>query len=255
MEKQITKNQHYVPQLLLRNFSVEEKGEYRCSIYDFKRQQLRHRQNIKDVFSRNYMYDKDNMVENFIGENVEDQVVAEIELILSNTREKLSHPSISLLRFITVQLARTQQAYEQALDFNNEMMKTVFEEITRLNDLDIEAARKLSIVPTDPSAVKAHQALAAALNWPLLRDLKNHLLIIKSESEFVISDHPVFQYNWYLRDSKELMVSSVGAVGIQLFFPLSPKICYCLYDSAIYKYGTARSAFTEISNDEDVPMC
>ncbi len=76
----------------------------------------------------------------------------------------------------------------------------------------------------------------------------------ESGAELIISDHPVFQYNWYLRDSNELIVSSIGAAGVQLFFPLSPTVCYCLYDAAIYKYGSAKSTFTIISREEDIEI-
>lgn len=254
MSSQLTKNQHFVPQFLLRNFSIEENGEYRCCVYDIQRELVRERQNIKNVFSRNFMYDKNNVAEKYLDKNVENLVVEEIKNILNNPYNTMNSPSESLLRFITVQLRRTQQAYEQTLGFINEGVKSIFEEIARLNELDVDSARQIIIKPSDPSILKAYQSLRASLTWPLIKDLHHHILINKSCTEFIISDHPVFQYNWYLRKENNMIVSSIGAIGIQLFIPFSPNICYALYDPSIYKYGAAKKSFTEIYKKEDVDI-
>ena len=62
----VTKNQHYVPQLLLRRFAVRSGREDRINVYDIVRGQMRQNQSIKEVCSGNYTYDKDNSVENFL---------------------------------------------------------------------------------------------------------------------------------------------------------------------------------------------
>lgn len=252
MEKQITKNQHYVPQLLLQNFSIEEKGEYRSNVYDLVKEGFRENQNTKKICSRNYMYDKDNIVESFLSKNIEAPASVEISRIVSNPTDARMPAEIDLLRFLCVQLGRTQEAYDHALEFINAFSGTMFRELARLNNFDEESAEKLRLVPTDPRAIIARQTLDSALNWPLIKDLQHHVVINKSESEFIIADHPVFQYNWYLRDAQELSSTSIANKGVQLFLPLSTKVVYCLYDNSVYSYGASRLPYTEILNQADV---
>ena len=59
---QVTKNQHYIPQCLLKQFSKDDKGIRKINIFDVKQLSFRNRQSIKNVFSQNYFYDKDNSV-------------------------------------------------------------------------------------------------------------------------------------------------------------------------------------------------
>lgn len=250
----MTKNQHYVPQFLLRRFSLEERGEYRCNVYDLKQCAIRERQNIKKIFSRNYMYGKENIVESFLQRNIEDPVASEIADILNNPTATQKLPGIDLLRFICVQLGRTQEACERALEFINEFSVMIFAELARLNGFDVEVAKKLRLIPSDPSTIVAHQSLESALNWRLIKDLQCHIVVNKTANEFIISDHPVFQYNWYLRKSDEMSCTSIASRGVQLFLPLSPMVTYCLYDSTVYKYGCSRNGYSEVTSEDDIDI-
>ena len=69
--QQVTKNQHYIPQCLLKQFSKDDKGIRKINIFDVKKLSFRNRQSIKNVFSQNYFYDKDNSVENILSSIIE----------------------------------------------------------------------------------------------------------------------------------------------------------------------------------------
>jgi len=62
---QITKNQHFVPQSLIKHFSEGDEVVY---VYDSKRNILRPPTSVARVLSENYFYDRDNLVENFLAQ-------------------------------------------------------------------------------------------------------------------------------------------------------------------------------------------
>lgn len=250
MTDSITKKQHYVPQLLLRRFAIEE----RINVYDITRNQLRRNQSIKNVCAGNYTYDKDNAVETFLNKLIEGPVADELEK-LANSRFKVSAvPNSTLLKFLLVQLARTRQAYLGNIDFINSMMQTVFIELARLNGLDTAAASRIRLVPNEPREILSYISIYATTQFQLLADLSVSIIINDTNEEFILSDHPIFQHNWYLRDSNELLASSITARGIQFFVPISPSVTCCLYDSSIYAYRSRSQCGVITASLEDVQI-
>jgi hypothetical protein len=87
----------------------------------------------------------------------------------------------------------------------------------------------------------------------ILRDLEYHIIKNETASEFYISDHPVFIYNWLYRKLEHPGVTSITATGLQIFLPLSPQITLCLYDPKVYKYGQ-KGLVTCVSKDKDIEI-
>ena len=250
----VTKKQHYVPQLLLRRFSIESAGAAKVNLYDIDRCQFRANQNIKDVCSGNYTYDKDNSFEDFLSRNVEAPAALALNEILEMPNNVSKVPSSKILQFMLVQLARTRQAYQSNMDAINSMMKTVFMQTAKLNNLDPEDASRLRIEPKEPRSVLTYITAYAATQYQLLADLSICIVVNNTDQEFILSDHPVFQHNWYLRDSQEVLRNSITVHGVQFFMPISPTTCICLYDSNIYAYrGTLKGAAI-IATPQDVAV-
>ncbi len=63
----------------------------------------------------------------------------------------------------------------------------------------------------------------------------------------------MFRYNWLYRNLQHPGVTSLTAIGLQFFIPLSPKITLALYDPKVYKYGQ-RNSVTCISNNSDIEI-
>lgn len=247
----ITKKQHFVPKLLLRRFATWDREQARVNVYDIKRNQIRKSQNIDDVCAGNYTYDKDNSFESFLGKNIETPAGEEISRILNGSISFIEKPDPKLLQFVLVQLLRTRQAYESNLEFLNSMMKTVLVETARLNNWDEQSAAQLRLEPDEPRVVLSYLAAAAAMQFPLIADLAGHIVTNETDEEFITSDHPVFQHNWYLRDSPELLANSITARGVQFFLPLSPSKTLCLYDASVYAYrGKTRDEPILVSRDD-----
>ncbi|AVP95676.1 hypothetical protein C7S18_00015 [Ahniella affigens] len=250
----VTKKQHYVPQLLLRRFATPHGSESRINVYDFERQQYRKNQNIRDVCSSNYTYDTNNSFERFLSEHVESPAGSALE-ILAQTQDRTDpRPSAALLRFLLVQLARTRQMYESSLNFTNAWMQTIFAEVARLNGLDEATARELHIQPSEPREVLAYLAAYAATQYRLISDLNLALVLNQTRVEFILSDHPVFQHNWYLRESAHPMAGSITVRGVQFFLPLSPSVTCCLYDPSVYLYGQATEGAVINATEGDVGL-
>lgn len=248
----LTRSQHFVPRTLLRHFGV---GPDRLvSIFDSGRNILRPPTIIERVLAENYFYDRDNLIEDFLAEKVEGPAAPIIESIISNPRQPLTFDRISLLRFICVQLYRTPSALATSLQLIEKFTGTIFQRLGELNNFDAETTRKVKLVLNNPKALLAKQTIEGALNWPLIEDLGWHVLVNRTARPFVISDNPVTQYNWYLRDSKDQGYAAFTKAGTQLFLPLSPDITLCLNDHAIYKIGAKGTTYADLTNVDDVNL-
>ncbi|CAK2968050.1 DUF4238 domain-containing protein [Vibrio crassostreae] len=249
----ITKNQHFVPQCLLRNFTSESGV---VNIYDSARKKLRNPTSVNRVLSENYFYDKDNIVENFLAEYVEGPASHIFKMIAGEVSDgsldEKAH--IDLLRFIIVQLSRTPRAFSSSMDNIDTVFSELIKQLGELNNFDEDVINSVKFSLNDPKDILRLQTLEAALDWPLLDDLKWHFLINDTDKEFVISDHPVVHYNWYLRNLDLMDVSSLAKCGLQVFLPVSSRVTLCLYDNKIYKIGDKNKHFSLVNDLCDIHL-
>jgi Protein of unknown function (DUF4238) len=241
MSKQITKKQHYVPQFLLKHFACDGSNSKKINIFDMDRSDVRYGQPVQGVFSQNYFYDKDNQVENFLAKNIELPASIVVNKIVSGNFNIVSEDLLTLHKFILSQFFRTPEATERVSVFVNSHLESIVREGLSLNGFDPEeaSAGKFNFNQDKlASAITIYGVLLAEF----LGDLEYH-----------ISDHPVFIYNWLYRDLEDPAVTSIAAIGLQIFLPLSPKITLCLYDPKVYKYGQ-KTSVTCISNDSDIEI-
>lgn len=248
------KKQHYVPKALLKRFADGAGASARTNVYDIERSSYRARQNIRDICSANYLYDTDDSFEKFLSVHVESPAATDLERLALAAEPAESRPTPNLLRFLMVQLLRTRLAYESSLAFVNAGMQTMFAELARLNGLDVNTASNCRISPSEPRALLAYQTMQAAIRWPLISDLRMALVVNDTAAEFILSDHPVFQHNWYLRDSTARNATSIAARGAQFFLPITPAVTLCLYDPSVYLYGDATSGKLARATEDDVQI-
>ena len=252
--KQITKNQHYVPKCLLKHFGWKaNKGIWKINIFDVARSTVRYNQAIKEVFSQNYFYDKDNSIENFIEKTIETPASVIIDQIVRGNFEIVNEDPPILLRFISSLLSRTLEAREEVLLFFNSHIESIVRQLLRLNGFDPEEASKGRFEIYDLSQVASLITIQGSVNAIILRDLAFHFVVNETELEFYISDHPVFTYNWLYRNLDHPAITSISARGFQAFLPISPILTLCLYDPKVYKYGQ-KNLVTYISNITDIDV-
>lgn len=254
MVDQITKNQHYVPQFLLRGFSSVDTEKPKVQIFDLERNVIRQNQAVKEVFSQNYFYDKSNEVESFLSENIEGPASKIINEIRNNDFRMLGNGGTELIKFMCCQNARTVEGIEDALNFINAHFYQILSDLNRFNDLGITDPGNFKIRPSDKDSMRnfnAAQALNGIIDSKGMEDLEFHILINKTNEEFIISDHAITRYNWLYRGLNDPRIGSMLAKGVQLFLPLSDKICLCAYDSKVYKYGQRSSNVSVLKSEND----
>lgn len=250
----ITINQHYVPQFLLRNFGWKAKKEiFRINIFDTKNCSIRPNQNIAKVFSQNFFYDQDNSIEKFLSEIETPTSILFEQIINENFKILENEDNKSLIMvFISSLLQRTPSALEKANEFiNTNLNEGIVRQLLSLNGYDPnEANNGYFEFPQLVSDI----TLEGVINSILIKDLSFQIIKNETNLEFCISDHPVFAYNWLYRDLYHPSVTAITARGFQIFLPLSPSITLCLYDSHIYKYGRKNQLITHVSNVNDIEI-
>ena len=248
-----TINQHFVPQFLLKNFTSS--SETVC-IYDSTRGILRPPTSVNRVLAENYFYDNDNSVEHFLRDKVEGPASLVLKLFSPKNSEQPiplnKHSKIDVLRFLSVQLNRTPMALKDSLDSIDGIFDNLIKELGRLNNFEESAINSVKFELNDPKDILRMQTIEAALHWPLIDDLEWHFIINGTTTDFVISDHPVVHYNWYLRDSTRIDYTAITNHGVQMFLPISPVVTLCLYDKNIYKLGSKNCSYTEVNNESDI---
>lgn len=252
MSKQITKNQHYVPQCLLKHFGCDAKKGKKINVFDIERSVMRYNQSVKEVFSQNYFYGKDNEVETFMAERIEGSASKVLDKIVDGDFNIVDEDVLTLHRFVLSLFCRTPEASERVSEFVNSQLESMVREFLSLNGFDPEEA-SAGRFNFYQERLASRITVQGVLDAVILGDLEYHIIKNDSTSEFYISDHPVFIYNWLYRDLKHPGVTSITATGLQIFLPLSPQITLCLYDPKVYKYGQ-KSLVTCISKDEDIEI-
>lgn len=248
--KNSAKKQHYVPQLLLKHFAIDE----RISVFDSERNLVRHKRKYKEEFAENYFYGKDDLVEKFLSDQIETPAATVINNFASQIIDHHQAPDPNLLKFLLVQFCRTPGGLSEALNAIDKFSETIILQLCNLNGFPQELASQVKVVPKDPKLLLKRLTVQAMLQWPLVKDLAQRLLINKTKVPFVLSDHPVVHYNWYLRECTNPSRTSLPAIGIQIFLPISPTATLCLYDKKIYKFKNHRSSITPVSNLDDINL-
>lgn len=253
---QVTKNQHYVPRCLLRFFSWKSGNERRTNVYDITRDSFRYNQSIKKICSQSYFYDKDNIVEDILSKNIETPAAPLISALVHHDTTALDVPEnwMRLISFVSTLLHRTPKSLDKIDSIIQTNIQSFSHELLRLNGMDFRSAGKGRLNIKDEATLVSLITLQGYYASILLTDLEVNLAVNKTGLDFLISDHPVFMYNWLYRKLDHPGVTSFGSRGLQLFLPLSPKLVLCLYDPKVYKYGTKGGLLTDIYEEKDVEI-
>ena len=258
MSYQSTKNQHYVPQCLLKHFCYLNKNKKKINVFDAVNKTVRYNQAINNVFSQNYFYGKDisidDSVEAILANKIEDPASSIIDKIIQGDLSIISSPEskIHLLTFVSTLIHRTPEAKEGMLSFIQAGFQSFSKELLRLNDFPAEVNPPI-IGFKDTDVFAAFSTLQAYYGTVLLTDLDFHLVKNETELDFIISDNPAFTYNWFYKNLQHPGVSSPAAKGYQIFLPLSPKLTLCLYDPEVYTYKS-KTKVTLSHNTEDIKI-
>jgi hypothetical protein len=254
-----TINQHYVPRFLLDGFRVNPPSEElaKVNVFRIKSSKCFFNQSVKEEFSQNYFYDKDNVIEKFIEHHIETPSSKLIRQFRDGIFDSLNVNCQCLTKFLCCQLMRTQETLNEVQRYSEEHCYHIAKELLELNEMEYEGdVRDLFSLKFNGRDAKRGVISQAVLDSVLIskgmEDLKFHILVNKTNDDFIISDHPVIKFNWFYKDLTELGMAGLMNKGVQLFLPLSNQLYLCAYDSSVYKYGSKTSDVSEIINKEDV---
>lgn len=231
-KKQITKNQHYVPQHYFRNFS---NGEKFIAAHLLKKNTIIERCSIADQASKRFFYGDQDFEDEVC--KVENKVRAGLNEIIIR-REVTNSTKLGLIDYIAYQEARTSKKRAQT--------KSAWQTIQAMLDLSgrektIEDARawlkENKIEDFEPDEKEWHwrlMQLAIDARWQL-QDLACLLLETDSESPFIFNDAPVALINPHMRNFKHHGTAGIISKGLIISFPLSNTLSAILYDKDVYR--------------------
>lgn len=249
------KNQHYVPQFYLKNFSDDGKM---IGVYILKDKKYISKAPIKNQASKDYMYSKDPTMENALG-NLEGLTDELTKRILVNPKLKLDEKDREvLLTFTLIQLGRTVSRTDDLQELTDKSFKQMYMAYIkqktggriddRLTSFYRYIDEKMVFQLPEPGIVGV--GLSAKL-LPMCSDLRYKLLINKTDIDFVTSDNPSCMYDEFLERMGDYS-TGFALRGIEIYLPLSPKVAILYYDPKVYKIGSAHKEQVNVVNTNDV---
>ncbi len=228
------KNQHYVPQFYLRLFSSDGKI---VNLFHISSSKSILRVGIKGQCSKPYFYGEDCKQENAFG-GLESSVARTIASISETKKlpDKQSKAYLELLFYILSQHNRTERAGEESNEAANKLLK------------DVCSFKYWRVVDKIPTAVPLS---ALASTWVFALDLEAKIICNRSKEPFITSDNPVIYYNQYMESCTTESCTGLASRGLQMFFPISPRILLHLYDPGVYVVEPRCADCSEISSDAE----
>lgn len=217
------KNQHYVPQFILRNFTFDGTHLY-C--YD-KKTGKSFAPNTENVASETYFNDFENGVAESSLEypltEAEDKCAPAItRLVLERDLRSLSPTERANISFYTaLQILRTRNVREEFLHMNKEISRMLREQGANPN-----LVRNFHEFKSEQEVKEV--ALSNLANATELAPyvLNKRWTLCTSDQKFLTSDNPIARQNTVNRDSLRGTLGLANK-GVEVYFPLSPSVLLC----------------------------
>lgn len=244
------RRQHFVPKFYMRQFSpntsVPAKDRKTINILNLLQGKLIRNAGLKEQCYRDYFYGKDLVRENQFADlegltqPVLSRIIANRQLPAYGTNDHLV-----MVLFTHAQAFRTVQAARRI----KETDEKVNAEILRMENVGDGAKQKALV--THENYVNA-ALVHSQKHFPLLLDLECKLLVAGNGLEFATSDHPAVLYNQLFEFWNDSSHTGLASVGLQVFYPLSPKLTLAMFDSNVYHYGRRDERVIHVKNRRDV---
>jgi len=228
------KRHHYIPRFYLKRFSVNNDGKF-IGLYNLNNKKFIQTAPLKSQAYENFFYGEDDEIENALAEM--ENIVA--KMFYYWTEKKLLYlPPIEtngfklLKRFILYQAFRTPKSGNDLMGILNQGLKTVLKEFKP--ELR-ESINEGEFIHKNPVLLGLFHAIKYE---HLLNFLDCKFLVNLSLLPFITSDAPVILYNQLMEQAENYMgATGLVAKGLQIFYPIHPRLMICLYDSNVYYFG------------------
>lgn len=252
MSKDITdkENQHYVPKFYLRFFSFENNGK-QIGIFNKDTGYYFRTAKLKTQGSKKYLYGKDGIVEDFLGD-----IENHLSPILKNIIETEELPKIFSVTQVDI------LTFLILMDLRNPVRKKQFAKSTELMKERILYKSKnpkekiIQEIEEYQKENTSHQEQILKANKRVGYCIDLNFKLIKNETKtpFISSDNPLIKYNQFmeLRKYKFGSHNGYGTVGEQFMFPLNEKYLLLFYDTNIYKVGNKKEKTVVLNEEKDI---
>ena len=236
--------------MILKNFSINKKT---IGMFSFSSNTYFDKAGYKEQCYEDYFYGKDGSVEDALAA-IEKETTPVIDGLINGSIDKLTiGQSYIIYRFLCFQELRTQRAVDDINFAFDQMAKTLFK---HESDFDNEMLKKVQLNLKEPTAFLLQQAVES---MHFVYDLKIKILENQTDSDFIISDHPVQLYNSWAEfhpKFKDYPLSTTGLAnkGLKMLMPISPKHVLLLYDKETYKCFSKKGFRHKIVNKKDVTL-
>ncbi len=239
------KRQHYVPRLLLRRFSSDER---RVSVVILSTGKRIDSVGLKEQCAESYFYGEDGVLEKGFeaGERRFSEVVG--DLGAARLAALTTADLFQIKLFVHYQRLRTAGAAEQMDQLTAKTAKELMPRgpsFERLPDFDGIRVR----LTNAPQFLFAQ----ATMLTPVLVDLAVKFLISDHSLGLVLSDDPVIVCNQYAEHHPVLGppcspggTTGLAMKGLQLFLPVSPRVCIAVFDPGTYEYGSPTNSLVRL---------
>jgi hypothetical protein len=242
-------NDHYVPQFYFRNFSpnrTADRPERRSiRLINLVRRVFVPIASIKGQCKKAGFHDYGLGVEAALGQ-LEGLAASAVRGLIDADAppEPWSRDHQVLARFTVTQRSRTLSAAEDADKMADRLFKVAYEEQAKRNGIDLSNYELRSRYPVAIPLSVAAQHVSIAMNLAL------HVFVNETSEEFITSDNPVIAHNQYCEGIDHRGVLGWDCSGIQIFFPVSPRHLFLLYDATVYaldtKHGRRTSRIVDV---------
>lgn len=242
--------QHFVPQMYLRNFSSNGKSIGGFLLADRK---YVPDMSIDRVCGRKHLYGEDLKIEKWFSD-LEGNWASLLRKIISQKNLDLSEEDWAYLyMFVYLSDARTGYIADSTVDYSTKMAKSIalLGHEHGLIDFSDEEIKNLHVSIDKPNL--AHlQSMPTGIE--VMEDLAPALIINSTGKGFITSDCPMMKYNPLFVKRRYHRNSGLGQVGAQILLPISPDLCFFLYDPAVYELKLKDRVFTMSSPDQVIKL-
>jgi hypothetical protein len=242
------KIQHYVPRLYLKNFVIKPK---KYSIYCYEKTKSKtFMTSIKNIACESYFYDTPDEQEQRIEKtlNVIESSFDPIYTKMLDSEDLKSLTSIekqTIAFFVMTQELRTREHRELMKDMSKQLKDRLYKE--KLTD---EFKERYGIdtwgTEDDTKALQLSMFKYVPTYAEMLLHMKWSLIINRTPTPFWTSDHPINRFNPI--DMRPYGNLGLLSKGIQIHFPLSPKIVLSFSDPSTYDFYGERLETKNIQN-------
>lgn len=228
------KRHHYIPKFYLKRFSNNTDGKF-LSLYNINNKKFIHKAPIKSQAYENYLYGENDDIENALA--VLEGKVA--RMFYYWTEERILYPPPKntdafkiLMQFILYQAFRTPSSGIKVMKMLNEGLKAILKETY---PHFAENEEDWTLVHENPVLLGFIKSIE---HLHLLEFLDCKFLLNLSPLHFVTSDTPVIFYNQLLEQADNYVgATALVSKGLQVFYPIHPRLMICLYDPIVYDFG------------------